>query len=182
MNRENHEKFQPKNAILVVIRKEFSPKEKDPEVMNLEGNITQSEELRRKQTDLEVEKEVNDELEETQASNQASRNRAGKVIDTTEEVQSSTCSEFMDATQIHEDGNNEKNEEVAIPDGEKTPDVVLKHMNFLREFWEKFAELEENVEDFVPEENQDFRTTRNVQVRNNSTPAINVSTTSVIRT
>lgn len=105
-----------------------------------------------------------------------SRSRAGKVIDTNEEVQSSTCSEFMDATQIHEDGNNEKNEEVAIPDGEKTPDVVLKHMNFLKESWAKFDELEENVEDFVLEENQDFRTTRNVQVRNNSTPAINVST------
>jgi len=61
---------QPKKAILVVIRKDFSSKEKDPEVMNLEENITESEELRRKQAILELEKEVNDELEEIQDYNQ----------------------------------------------------------------------------------------------------------------
>jgi len=40
----------------------------------------------------------------------------------------------VDVTHIHEDGNNEKNDEVAIPDGEKTPDEFMKHMNFLKEY------------------------------------------------
>jgi len=148
MNKHIQEKDQPRRNYLVVVRKKYLQKHKEPEVVNLEGNSVQKVDQRRTQADMELEKEVNEELEANHASLQATKNRAtnyGDGRNLTEDAQSSSSSEFMDAAQTHEVNSNVDTTDSIKLDGTKTPNAVIIDMNFLKESLENLEDTCEVV-------------------------------------
>lgn len=146
MNYGNVQREQSKKKEAVVIRQEFVPVTKVTEVViadtNVENHVAHSLEQQRKQADMDLEKEINDELAEVQVCNQASSSKVPppEAHLHVEDEHSSTGSQFVEATQ-----ESNKAATIELEAAAATPEIVLKDMAFLKESWANLADLDEDV-------------------------------------
>lgn len=141
--------------------------------MNLESNDFQNVEQLRSHEDLYLEKEVNEELEALQTSNQASSSKTPAGIADIEVHSPSEC-EFVDATQIHDDDITNESNETVNDNGEEILDVVQKDIEFLKESWANLAEMEVDEDDAMS-------TNQTIQIRDKTASASKVRKTLVAR-
>jgi hypothetical protein len=87
-------------------------------------------------------------METVQASNKASSSRTPTTI-ADKEVHNASDSEFVDATQIHDDDIRSESNETVNDNGEEIHDSVHKDIEFLKESWANLAEMEVNEDDAI---------------------------------
>ena len=131
-NKAQKEKNKKKDH--VVVRKHYVPVVRGNNEGFVDTSNAQAKGQTRNEEDLQLEKEINEELQATQdehATQQASSNKSiPETSDLNDDAHSSSGSLFVDATQ-----EIERAEDKSPTEKETTPEAILKDMNFLKESW-----------------------------------------------
>lgn len=140
-NTDKVQKEQNKRKDSAVVRQHYVPAVRGNNEGSVDTNNAQPEVHSRHEEDLQLEREINEELQVVLAEHtakQASSNKSNPANSVfNEDAHSSTGSQFVDATQEIESA---KGKSPASTEKETTPKAILKDMEFLKKSWANLAD------------------------------------------